>query len=187
MLFLKNSNQESDAQLVRKYRNSYNNSYIGELFQRYTHLVFGVCMKYLKDEKESRDAAEQIFELVVAELKRRDVKDFKNWLHTITKNHCEQILKSRKENIRNEAGAVNSNPNKEISGKYSTATESELVKTAIQQLDKTKQTCLELFYLEGKSYKEIAETMNFSLSQVKDHIQFGRKELKQQIARLKNE
>ena len=77
------------------YRNSGNAAYIGELFQRYTHLVFGVCMKYFKNVDESKDGVMDVFEKILTELKRHEVENFKPWLYFVAKNHC--LMKLRKE------------------------------------------------------------------------------------------
>ena len=46
----------SDQQLLQRYLQEQDNSWLGVLLQRYTLLLFGVCMKYLKDETEAQDA-----------------------------------------------------------------------------------------------------------------------------------
>ena len=59
--------QLTDEELVQRYRNSHETKYIGELYQRYTHLVFGVCLKYLKNNTEAEDTTMQIFEKLIEE------------------------------------------------------------------------------------------------------------------------
>lgn len=62
----KDKREESDSELIEKYRNSHDMEYIGALFNRYTTLVYGVCMKYLKDEDLAKDATLQIFENLIS-------------------------------------------------------------------------------------------------------------------------
>lgn len=52
------------------------------------------------------------------------------------------------------------------------------LQNAIQQLRPEQQKCIELFYLEDKLYKEIAEMTGFDIKSVKSHIQNGRRNLK---------
>ncbi len=68
----------------------------GLLFERYTHLVFGVCMKYLKNTYDAEDAVMGIFEKLMTDLKNHEVRDFKNWLYRVSKNHCLMILRKSK-------------------------------------------------------------------------------------------
>ena len=79
---------ESDNDLITKYRNSFDNVFVGELYQRYTHLVLSICMKYLKSKAESEDAVMEIFEKLLKDLKKHQIENFKGWLYSVTKNHC---------------------------------------------------------------------------------------------------
>ena len=81
----------SDEDLVTQYKDSHDPAYVGELFERYTHLVFLVCMKYLKDEVESEDISMQIFEKLINDLKKYEVRKFKYWLHTVTKKSMSDL------------------------------------------------------------------------------------------------
>lgn len=92
----------TDEDLVQMYRNSHNTAYIGELYVRYTHLVMGVCMKYLKDEAAAEDATMQIFEKLIQELKKHHVQAFKPWLHTVVKNHCMMHFRQETRQQKNE-------------------------------------------------------------------------------------
>src|SRR5688572_15955898 len=69
------------------------------LLQRYTLLLLGVCMKYLKDEEEAKDAVQQIFLKVITELPKYMVDYFKSWLYMVARNHC--LMKIRDDHGRN--------------------------------------------------------------------------------------
>ena len=62
MLSAGNYKRSPDNELIQRYRESGELSILGELYNRYMALVYGVCLKYLKDREESRDAVMQIFE-----------------------------------------------------------------------------------------------------------------------------
>jgi RNA polymerase sigma-70 factor (ECF subfamily) len=70
------------------------------------HLVFGVCLKYLKDREASRDATMQIFEKLIIEIPKREIDNFKPWLHVITRNHCLMQLRSEKSRSAREEKAL---------------------------------------------------------------------------------
>ena len=86
----------TDKVLIEKYRQKGDLEIVALLFQRYSHLIFGVCLKYLRDEEESKDAVMQLFEDLAEKLKKHEVQQFKSWLYTVTKNHCLMLLRSRK-------------------------------------------------------------------------------------------
>jgi RNA polymerase sigma-70 factor (ECF subfamily) len=70
--FFKNisSANQSDTELVLAYRQSGDLKVLGELYQRYMELVYGVCLKYLKEPELAQDAVMQIFEELVSKLKK---------------------------------------------------------------------------------------------------------------------
>ena len=95
MRFFKSKYKSSitDLELIQEYRTGGNKDALALLFERYTELIFGVCMKYLKEPSSSEDATMEIFELLMEKLKSHDVKHFKSWLYVLTKNHCLQIIR----------------------------------------------------------------------------------------------
>ena len=50
----------TDAELLQLYYNDKDNKWVGILLQRYTLLLLGTCMKYLKNEEEAKEFIQQI-------------------------------------------------------------------------------------------------------------------------------
>lgn len=190
-MFFKKKNtksQTSDEELIALYKQTSDNQYIGELFHRYTHLAFLVCMKYLKNEEDSQDAVMTVFAQLIEGLKRHEVKQFKYWLHTVLKNHCLSVLEKQKrlptehkEFWENETGSV------EFKGNDALIEEEEddfkemqiqHLEKAILELNDEQRICVELFYLKDKSYQEVSEMTGFDIKQVKSYIQNGKRNLK---------
>lgn len=174
----------SDEELVSLFRNSGDNNYLGVLFKRYRHLVFGVCMKYLKDEDESKDASMQVFEKLFVELKRHDIQHFKAWLHTVTKYHCLMKLRTVSKEISGidpfvmENQAVKHPPLVDNEGALDKEKRLQQMEKAMLNLEPHQQRCIQLFYLEEKSYQQVANETGFTLNQVKSYIQNGKRNLK---------
>ena len=176
----------TDEELIVRYKDSADNNIISELFDRYTHLIFGVCMKYLKNKEDSKDAVMQIFEQLLSKLRTQEIKNFKSWIYTVSKNHClmhirhERTTKKYKveyyENMQQEimeSTELFHHLNKEeINDRI------PKLKKGIDQLKADQRRCIELLYLQEKSYKEVAEMTGFSLKQVKSYIQNGKRNLK---------
>jgi RNA polymerase sigma-70 factor (ECF subfamily) len=189
-LFKSNKEPEtSDEELITSYRFSHDTKYIGELYQRYTSLVFGVCMKYLKDPMEAEDAVMQIFEKLMEDLKRHEVDYFKGWLHMVARNHCLMKLRKDQTSLKRESGYQNHQQTLMESGESihlnDEAAEKEqvleLMHLHLSDLKEEQKTCIELFYLKDKSYKEVAEMTGFSLKEVKSHIQNGKRNLRNKM------
>lgn len=178
--------EESDTQLIEMYRNSHDLKYIGQLYTRYTTLVYGVCMKYLKDEDLAKDATMQVFENLITLLKKHQVENFKAWLHTIVKNHCLMDLRKKNQNNVTSYDAIietsNSDVEKEevshLDEKIEKEKELELLDKAMVGLKEEQKVCIELFYLKDMSYNEIASITGFDVKQVKSYIQNGKRNLK---------
>jgi RNA polymerase sigma-70 factor, ECF subfamily len=183
----------TDEELVERYRNSHETVYIGELYQRYTHLVFGVCMKYFKDEMAAEDASMQIFEKLISELKKHHITAFKPWLHTVVKNHCMMLFRKgsveekRMADLKRETeGVVENSEEQHLLEVQEKEFILQHLKEGIDDLKEEQRICIELFYLKESSYAEISVITGYSLNEVKSYIQNGKRNLKNYIT-AKNE
>ena len=171
----------SDLELVSEYQKSHHTKYVGELFNRYAHLVLGVCLKYLKDSDESQDAVMQIFEKLIADLKKQNIQNFKSWLHVVSKNYCLMQLRKKKRVSSGEAfenaerTLESTNELDEVKIKDAQLNQLE---EAIEQLKPEQRNCIKLFYIEKKCYQEVSLNTGFSEKQVKSYIQNGKRNLK---------
>ena len=92
MRILKKNSKIQDLELVRFYQETRKSVYLGELFTRYSSFAVAVCMKYLRDEENSKDAAMDIFEKLAEDLKKQKIEYFKSWLYSVIRNHCLMIF-----------------------------------------------------------------------------------------------
>jgi RNA polymerase sigma-70 factor (ECF subfamily) len=175
-----------DEELVNEFKKQANNHILGELFERYTYLIFGVCMKYLKDEEESKDAVMQIFEELPSKMARFEISNFKSWIYSVSKNHCLMQFRKEKtelkikseiyENLRSEIME-----SEELLHSSNEENKSKLIENlhkGIEMLKAEQRECVELLYLQNKSYKEVAEITGYDLKKVKSYIQNGKRNLK---------
>lgn len=168
----------TDQELLSRYYDVHDNRLLGILLQRYTMLLLGVCMKYLKNEEASKDAVQQVFLKVIHELQRYRVQYFKSWLYMIARNHCLMQLRKRGEKYIDN---INENIIAEetlLSNQLEKEQLLTLVEISLTELSGEQQTCINLFYIDKKSYQQISETTGFSLMQVKSYIQNGKRNLK---------
>ena len=175
-----------DNDLLKQFYADKNNEWIGILLQRYTLLLLGVCMKYLKNEEEAKDAVQQVFLKAITELHKYKVDYFKSWLYMVTKNHC--LMK-----LRNKSKFTVEINEQLLATPDDTAEKNEFIakdialsqmEAALEQLNTEQQQCITLFYLNKKSYQDITEHTGFSLLQVKSNIQNGKRNLKIMLERL---
>ncbi len=181
----------SDEELFEYYKNSHNSEYMGQLFTRYTHLVYGSCLKYLKNSESAEEAVMEIFEKILFNAHKYKVEFFKSWLFIVTKNHCFQKLKQSNKSIELNS-AENSLDFMEYQPDVYLNDENDLEKDktkhlvpALEKLKGEQKQCVELFYLEGKSYKEISDETGFTIKSVKSYIQNGKRNLKKILSTIR--
>ncbi|RYY31562.1 MAG: sigma-70 family RNA polymerase sigma factor [Chitinophagaceae bacterium] len=170
----------SDQELLDNFYRDRNNNWLGVLFQRYTLLLLGVGMKYLKNEEEAKDSVQQIFLKAITELHKYKVEYFKSWLYMVAKNHCLMKLRDRQHMVITEiSDNVAASPeDNNISLHLEKNRRLELMNESLAELSKEQQLCVTLFYLEKKSYQQITDETGFSVMQVKSYIQNGKRNLK---------
>ena len=182
-----------DDELLSLYRASGDIAPLGELYERYVHLIFGVCLKYLKNEEESKDMSMLIFEKLTVAAKTHEIKNFKSWLHVLTKNECLMLLRSRKYRQEKASAPLEEEEDMELAFSLHHDEEDELehnlqeLEQAIEELPPEQQLCIRLFYLEQKCYKEITELTGHELKKVKSYIQNGKRNLKAYMQKLDEE
>lgn len=174
----------NDEELIKQYQKDFDAVYIGELYKRYSMLVYGLSYKYLKQEEDAKDAVIEIFEYLLEKLKASKVNFFKSWLFTVSKNHL--IKKINKNNSLKtiELDEVSENNSKifmeneqEIALNIKEENEN-LLQQAISNLNDEQKTCIELFYYKLKPYQEVASITGYDLNKVKSAIQNGKRNLK---------
>ena len=169
----------SDNELLELYYADNNQEWIGILLQRYTLLLFGVCMKYLKDENEARDCVQQIFLKVLTEVGKYRIDYFKSWLYMVAKNHCLMRLRNQNGKITREVSDnLVASPSLDRDELLLNEQAYELLEESIRELSEEQRQCVILFYLKKNSYTQISEKTGFSMMQVKSYIQNGKRNLK---------
>lgn len=180
MLADKNHSTFSDIELIAKYKDSGDLALVGTLYNRYMTLVYGVCMKYLKDREESRDAVMQIFEKLMVSLKTHEITHFKSWLYATSRNHCLMALRARKGKKVEEISADFMENGLLLHLQDEPEMETNLIKLekCIANLAAEQKDCVTLFYMQQKCYKEIVQITGFDDNKVKSYIQNGKRNLK---------
>ena len=171
---------ESDAELVNRFRSEKDMQVLGSLYQRYMELVYGVCLKYLKDTEQAKDAVMQIFEELVVKLQKHQVDNFKSWLYVLARNHCLMQLRSSKnlKIVEINADIMYFQDNGHLNGAIEKEDQLLQMELCIDKLPADQMKSVKLFYMEQKCYKEIAAITGSDFNKVRSLIQNGRRNLK---------
>ncbi len=183
MKFIRNTHQtntQDDLALIANYQLSGDLEVLGVLYNRYMHLVFGVCFNYFKDEELSKDAVMQIFEELVVKLKVHQVQNFKSWLHVLSRNHCLMALRKSSKNptVSLEDNFVENDDFVHLDIDDAKETQLTVMEKCMETLPEEQRKSVDLFYLQEKCYKEVADITGYDMLKVKSYIQNGKRNLK---------
>ncbi|HHH49505.1 MAG TPA: sigma-70 family RNA polymerase sigma factor [Saprospiraceae bacterium] len=178
--FKKQTKDLSDLELLSRYQTSGNMEVLGDLYQRYMELVYGVCLKILKDRALAEDAVMNIFEELTKKAKKHEISNFKSWLHVLAKNHCLMYLRKHKkmkvEEFSPQLMQLSEEEHPLFEGEENG--HMQYLKPCLENLKDKQKQCIDLFYLQGKSYQEISEILGEETKRVRSYIQNGRRNLK---------
>lgn len=183
MKFLKTTSGKSDIDeqgLLREYRKTGNLEILGRLYERYMPLVFGLCLKYFKDEDQSKDAVMQIFEELIKKLKIHEVNNFKSWLYTLSRNHCLMVIRSdsKHEFVQIEEKIMENSAFVHLDIDEIRESKLHIMENCIEKLPTEQRYTISLFFLEQKCYKEVSDITGYDINKVKSYIQNGKRNLK---------
>ncbi|HLP72115.1 MAG TPA: sigma-70 family RNA polymerase sigma factor [Bacteroidales bacterium] len=174
----------SDPELLAVFQSSKDMEVLGELYSRYMHLVYGVCLKYLKNRDESMDAVMQIFEKLVREIPRHSIENFGSWLHVVTKNYCLMQLRSNKaknekmtEWLNDPEIFMENDPVLHPVDEDEPNQQNKLAE-CLEKLKDEQKECINQFYYQDRCYAEIAQSLNIDEKKVKSALQNAKRNLK---------
>jgi len=175
---------KTDEDLLIEFASTGNLEVLGELYSGYIHLVYGVCLKYLKDRNESQDAVMQIYEKLVVEIPKHNIENFRSWLHVVTKNYCLMQLRSQKSQREKSEKWMNATVvfMENSSGRHPIDEEEPDMEKALtnckERLKDEQKECIKLFYYENRCYQEISKDLAIDEKKVKSHLQNAKRNLK---------
>lgn len=166
--------------MLSQYKLSGDLEVLGRLYEKYMALVYGVCLKYLKNEEQSKDAVMQIFEELIPKLRVHEVANFKSWLYTLARNHCLMSLRSsnKHEFVNIDDYGVDNGPLLHLEDGDVKENQLNSMEKCMEKLPEEQRTTIDMFYLQQKCYKDIADATGFDMNKVKSYIQNGKRNLK---------
>jgi RNA polymerase sigma-70 factor (ECF subfamily) len=196
LMLKKDSNQVqlSDEDLVLRYKSTMDNYYVGVLFERYADVIYGISLKYLKNRHDAQDMMSVIFEKLVNVLRVKEVDRFRNWLFVLVRNQClsklrtwqtEQQRKQRYEDYVSQLKAPEDFFGSQVRNLRERESEEERMRAMLSSLPEKQRICIEYFYFEDRTYKEIATILDEQVGRIRSYIQNGRRNLKLKLTKGK--
>ena len=171
------------SELLERYKATSDPAHLGALFERYIPLALGVSLRYLGNREDAEDAVMEVYQHLITALLKHEVANFESWLYSVVANQCRMTLRRRQgapttglasEKLLEAVLASAQAPPEDDEAE----SETQALKTALAELDEGQRRCLELFYLEGHSYAELARRTGYTLKEVKSYLQNGKRNLK---------
>lgn len=181
--FLKNITKvesQDDLTLVASYQQSGDLAILGTLYNKYMHLVYGVCFNYFKDEELSKDAVMQIFEELVTKVRVHQILNFKSWLHVLARNYCLMALRKQAKNttVSLDDNFMESDSFLHLDVEDVKEQKLNTMEKCMETLSEEQRVSVDLFYLQEKCYREVADITGYDMLKVKSYIQNGKRNLK---------
>jgi RNA polymerase sigma factor (sigma-70 family) len=171
---------KSDEQLLDAYVKNDDATALGTLYERYMPMVYGVCLKILKDRGKSEDAVMAIYEELTHKVKAHEIGAFRGWLYVLARNHClmEWRKSQRKPTEHHAPEDMVRYDAVESAFEYELPQKSDPLQKCLEALNEQQRKCVQWFYYEDHSYKDIAEMIQEEVGKVRSYIQNGRRNLK---------
>ena len=170
----------SDEQLLKAYQAAGDQSDLAILYMRYTDLVYGVALKYLKEREAAKDAVMNIYQELVPKLRTHAVENFKSWLYVVTKNHCLMRLRKEKKTliVEFQSDHMQSEDFTHLDNILDKEKEFRSLEKCVEKLGEEQRVVIRLFYLESKCYNEIVAITGLEWDKIRSLLQNGRRNLK---------
>ena len=171
-----------------------------ELVHRYERPVFSLVYRMVRDRELAEDLTQDTFVKVLSHIdKYRPEFKFSSWLFKIANNVAIDQLRRRQLDTISMDGsphAASAEAVEASSFDVAVAQESALdelearelgsaIERAISSLRPEYRSCIMLRHVEGRSYEEIAATLDLPLGTVKTYIHRARHELRKALEPLK--
>lgn len=178
----------SDEDIISLYKEKQWTSCIDELYQRYSHMVFGVCMKYVKQIENAEDLTLSLFASLSEKLLHHQVQHFKSWLYVSARNSSLMFIRSNKKDVSLiEDDFFADESDDRLNEKLEKDALIDQLTMVLEELKQEQRLCIQLFYIQKKSYEEITQITQYNLKEVKSHLQNGRRNLKLLLEKRKED
>lgn len=188
-----------DADVVRLAQDGREAAY-RELVRRYERPVFSLVYRMVRDREAAEDLAQESFIKVLNHIDKYDPAfKFSSWLFKIANNVAIDWMRRKRLDTVSMDGSPHATTAAEVEATtFDLAAQQESaldemearelgteIERAIAHLRPEYRACIMLRHVEGRSYEEIATTLDLPLGTVKTYIHRARHELRRTLEHLR--
>jgi len=178
---------QRDAILIKKCQAGCRQSF-DLLYRRYHPTMLQVARAIMKNEQDAEDAVQEIFSRVLLRIGQfRHEASFSAWLKVLATNVCRDMLRKKGRHPTEFLNDLSAADEMKIEvNRLSVSQEEELImnellenlQAKISHLKEEHQKLIILRYIDGLSYRKIAQLLDCSEAQVKSRLHQARKKLR---------
>lgn len=157
------------------------------LVEQYSGLLYGICLRYLRDKEEARDGLQEGLMRIFENLDKFDSRKgkFESWMSTITIHHCLNKLKRKKLLLISEKDDLATQASYEIETDILSTYGLEQIAKFVTELPEIYGTVFNLAAIDGYSHLEISQLLGISERASRTRLSRAKNKLKDRISRLK--
>lgn len=173
----RDSTQQEDSFWIREFLRTGEKEYWGRIYEKYKKPIFLRCLRIVNNAEDARDLTSEIFIRAFEKLDRYDPnRPFFPWLSRLAVNLCiDHVRKKARVKIEALDEETSGADIRDTTAEGQSQVPTDEILAALRRLKRPQRRCFCLFYIHGKSYKEIVQLTGYSLGQVRSHIQNGRR------------
>jgi len=166
-----------DAEVCRLLAAGQRDRAFERLLAAYRGRVYRLALSYVRTPADAEDLAQEAFVRLWRALPLYDGRaSFSTWLYVIARNAC--LSELRRRGARPTA-SLDDDP-ADPAAPMSAASPVDLrmeCETLVEMLDEPQRRIVRLFYLEERSYEQVAATLDMPINTVRSHLHRARKRL----------
>jgi RNA polymerase sigma factor (sigma-70 family) len=144
------------------------------LVEKYRNDVFRTIFAVLRDQKETEDAAQEVFMRIYTSLPQYQNQGFKTWMTRIAVNHAIDIKRKqvrRREEVAEELELqLVGTPKDSVEKEIMEIDRRRLVREKLDELPKNYRDVIYGFYIAEKSYQQMAEEQNVQVKTIETKL-----------------
>ncbi|PKG25133.1 RNA polymerase sigma factor [Niallia nealsonii] len=144
------------------------------LVEKYRNDLFRVIYSVLKDQKESEDAAQEVFMKIYTSLPKYENQGFKTWITRIAVNHAIDIKRKQQRRRENIAEIVEfdmeDKDGKDLETEVIHRERRRLVRERLNELPDNYRDVIYGYYIAEKSYQEMALEQNVQVKTIETKL-----------------
>ncbi len=153
----------------------------------YKNYVFAIILNFIKDYNEVENVAQEVFLQIYISLPEYKADNFKAWISRITSNKSIDWIRKKKSKFKEETmdkseyliDFINIEKEKTPEDILLDKERSGEISKICKSISPIYEDVIKKFYLEGKSYEEIAEEENVTVKTIASRLYRGRNMLKE--------